>query len=189
LKVPVRTPLDFMISQENPMRLNHSASRFATTTFVLAAVLATSGCSWFHKENKLYAGDPMSRPLEVPPDLDLPQTEGAMAVPGGAVAASATAPSAPGPTVANGFTMAGSRDDVFAKVGEALGKVEGLTIASRAPALGAYDVSVAGSNFLVRVNTVEAGVYVSAVDPRGEPATGEAAMKVIAAVKAALGGN
>ena len=172
------------------MRLNQSASRFATTAFVLAAVLATSGCSWFHKENKLYAGDPMSRPLEVPPDLDLPQTEGAMAIPGGAVAGSATASaSASAPRVANGFTVAGSRDDVFAKVGDALGKIEGLTIASRAPALGAYDVSVADSNFLVRVNTVEAGVYVSAVDPRGEPATGEAPMKVIAAVKAALGGN
>jgi uncharacterized lipoprotein len=179
-------PLDFTMSQENPMRLKQSASRFATTAFVLAAVLATSGCSWFHKENKLYAGDPMSRPLEVPPDLDLPQTEGAMAIPAGAVAGSATAAA---PRVANGFTVAGSRDDVYAKVGDALGKVEGLTIASRAPALGAYDVSVEGSNFLVRVSTVESGVYVSAVDPRGEPATGEAPMKVIAAVKAALGGN
>lgn len=171
------------------MRLNHPASRFATTALVLAAVLATSGCSWFRKENKLYAGDPTSRPLEVPPDLDLPRTDGAVAVPGASATASATASAAPVAGVSNGFTVAGSRDDIFTKVGDALGKIEGLTIASRAQLLGVYDVAYAGSNFLVRVSAVDAGVYVSAVDPRGQPATGEAPAKAIAAVKAALGGN
>jgi len=175
------------------MRLNHSASRLAgraaTTALVLAAVLASSGCSWFRKDNKLYAGDPMSRPLEVPPDLDMPRTEGAVAVPGAPVTASATASAAPVAGVSNGFTLAGSRDDVFAKVGEALGKVEGLTVASRAQLLGVYDVAYEGSNFLVRVSAVDAGAYVSAVDPRGQPATGEAATKAIAALKTALGGN
>jgi uncharacterized lipoprotein len=179
------------------MRLNHSASRsasrVATTVLVLAAVLATSGCSWFRREDKLYAGDPTSRPLEVPPDLDLPRTEGAVAVPGASATtsatASATAAAAPVAGVSNGFTVAGSRDDVFAKVGEALGKVEGLTVASRAQLLGVYDVAYEGSNFLVRVSAVDAGVYVSAVDPRGQPATGEAPTKAIAALKAALGAN
>ena len=54
--------------------------------------------------------------------------------------------------------------------------------------LGTYDVSYAGSNFLVRVTKVESGVYVSAVDPRGMPATNDAATKLVAALKAALGG-
>jgi uncharacterized lipoprotein len=186
------------------MRLNHSASRsasrVATTVLVLAAVLATSGCSWFRREDKLYAGEPMSRPLEVPPDLDMPRTEGAVAVPGASAApgaapaaasatASATAAAAPVAGVSNGFTVAGSRDDVFAKVGDALGKIEGLSVASRAQVLGVYDVAYEGSNFLVRVSAVDAGVYVSAVDPRGQPATGEAATKAIAALKAALGAN
>jgi uncharacterized lipoprotein len=171
--------------------LNTSASRVAATALVMAAVLATSGCSWFRKENKLYAADPMSRPLEVPPDLDQPHTEGAMAIPSGVVTASGTAPAAAAPVagVSNGFVVAGSRADVFPKVGDALGKVEGLTIASRAELLGVYDVSYEGSNFLVRVNSVESGAYVSAVDPRGQPATGEAPSKVIAALKAALGVN
>ena len=160
-------------------------TRFATTALVLAVVLATSGCSWFHKKNKLYAADAMSRPLEVPPDLDLPRTEGAVAVPG----ASATASAAPVAGVSNGFIVAGGRDDVFAKVGDALGKIEGLSIASRAQLLGVYDVSYQGSNFLVRVSTVEAGSYVAAVDARGQPATGEAATKAIATLKSALGGN
>ena len=77
---------------------------------------------------------------------------------------------------------------MFAKVGDALAAIEGVTIASRAQLLGTYDVSYEGSNFLVRVTTVDAGVYVSAVDPRGLPATGEAPAKLIAALKAALGG-
>ena len=65
---------------------------------------------------------------------------------------------------------------------------EGVTIASKAQLLGTYDVSYEASNFLVRVTKVEAGVYVSAVDPRGIPATGDAATKLIAALKTAIGG-
>ena len=45
-----------------------------------------------------------------------------------------------------------------------------------------------GANFLVRVSKVDAGTYVSAVDPRGLPAAGEGPAKVLAALKAALGG-
>jgi uncharacterized lipoprotein len=168
---------------------SRSASRAATTILLLAAILATSGCSWFRREDKLYAGDPTSRPLEVPPDLDMPRTEGAVAVPGASATASATASAAPVAGVSNGFTVAGSRDDVFAKVGDALGKIEGLSVASRAQLLGVYDVAYEGSNFLVRVSAVDAGAYVSAVDPRGQPATGEAPTKAIAALKAALGAN
>ena len=169
------------------MRLNGSKTRFATAALVLVAIAATSGCSWFHRKNKLYAENAQSRPLEVPPDLDLPRTDAAVAVPGAPAMASAT----PAPTagVSNGFTVTGNRDETFAKVGEALGKIEGLNVASRAQALGAYDVAYEGSNFLVRVTATEAGTYVSAVDPRGMPATGEAPTKAIAALKAALGGN
>ena len=112
-----------------------------------------------------------------------------MAIPAGGapVASSTSAPAAP--VLANGFTVAGSRAEVFPKVGDVLGQIEGLTIASRAELLGIYDVSYQDNNFLVRVNTVEAGAYVAAVDPRGQPATGEAPSQVIAALKAALGGN
>ena len=77
---------------------------------------------------------------------------------------------------------------MFNKLGEALAAVPGVTVASKAQLLGAYDVSYEGSNFLVRVNEVDGGVYVSAVDPRGLPAAGEAPVKLIAALKTALGG-
>lgn len=170
------------------MHPNTSSRRLAALVLVLVLVTTAtlSGCSWFRKESKLYAQDAQSRPLEVPPDLDLPRTDAAVSVPGTPAVASATAPAA---GVSSGFTVSGSREQTFEKVGEALAAIEGLTIASRAQLLGAYDVNYGGSNFLVRVSATDAGAYVSAVDPRGLPATGEAPAKVIAALKAALGGN
>ncbi len=147
------------------------------------AMLGVTGCKWFRKGNPDYAMSAETRPLEVPPDLNLPDTAGAMKLP--PTAAQAATPSAA--SSATGFNVAGTREEVFAKVGDALGGIEGLTIASRAQLLGSYDVAYEGSNFLVRVVGVEAGAYVSAVDPRGLPAVGSAP-KLIAALKAKLGG-
>ena len=166
------------------MRIASSFSRPLALAVLAVAVLGVSGCKWFRKDS-VYAQSEETRPLEVPPDLNLPNTAGAMKLPqssaqvasqGGAVSS------------ATGFNVAGPRDEVFAKLGVALGEIEGLTIASRAQLLGTYDVSYEGSNFLVRVVGVEAGTYVSAVDPRGLPAAGEAPAKLVAALKAKLGG-
>lgn len=172
------------------MRLNVSMGRVVVGSVVLAAVVAGSGCGWWRNSNKLYADDVASRPLEVPPELD----RAAAAPNAGSATASGLAGSAqPKPAgaavAASGFTVSGTRDDTFTKVGDALAKVEGVTIASRAQLLGAFDVNYGGSNFLVRVAAVEAGAYVSAVDPRGVPATGEAPAKLIASLKDALGGR
>lgn len=149
------------------------------------AMLGVTGCKWFRKGNPDYAMSAETRPLEVPPDLNLPNTAGAMKLP--PVGAQAATQGAVAATSATGFNVAGTREEVFAKVGDALGGIEGLTIASRAQLLGSYDVAYEGSNFLVRVVGVEAGAYVSAVDPRGLPAAGSAP-KLIAALKAKLGG-
>ena len=176
------------------MRTSISMSRAAVAGLLVVGLLGASGCNWFRKGDPLYAKSAESRPLEVPPDLDLPRTDGAMgAAPAGSITASGQA--AAGPTAvassatAIGFTTIGSRDEVFTKVGDALGAIEGVNVASRAQLLGAFDVNYGGSNFLVRVSAVEAGTYVSAVDPRGMPATGDAPAKLIAALKASLGGN
>lgn len=181
------------------MSASVSPIRAAVAGLLVVGLLGATGCSWFRKGDKLYAQSPESRPLEVPPDLDLPRTDGAIATPGGSVTASgqaATAPVAAAPAAPAsaapagvGFTAAGSRDDVFNKVGEALAAVEGVNVASRAQLLGAFDVNYEGSNFLVRVSAVEAGVYVSAVDPRGLPATGASPAKLIATLKTKLGSN
>jgi len=158
---------------------------------VVAAAMATSGCHWFKRGNP-YSQSAQTRPLEVPPDLDKPNTEAAMQAPEAPQSVTrssmTTAPASQAQASASGFTVAGERDDVFNKVGSALAATEGVTIASKAQLLGTYDVSYQGSNFLVRITKVDAGVYVSAVDPRGMPDAGDAATKLIAALKTAIGG-
>ncbi len=166
--------------------------RTAIATALVVAVIGASGCRWFRKGDDLYAQSPESRPLEVPPDLDQPDTSGAMKMPPTAAAGgSVTRSSMPAPAASTGsntgFTVSGERDAVFAKVGEILATTTGATVVSKAQLLGTYDVDYEGSKFLVRVTKVDAGTYVSAVDPRGLPATGEAPAKLIAALKAGLG--
>ena len=167
------------------MRQSVRLSRAAVAALVVAGV--ASGCSWFRKDDGVYALPQEQRPLEVPPDLDRPRADPAMQLPVTASSMGAATPVASG-TAPSGFTVPGNRDELFNKVGDALGAIEGLTIASRAQLLGAYDVNYREQNFLVRVTAVEAGVYVSAVDPRGLPAAGEGPAEVIAALKTALGG-
>lgn len=164
-------------------------SRFAVRALSLAllAIATTVTATGCFKRGARgdYALAPEMRPLEVPPDLTLPNTAGASQVPALASAARPAQPAAAQPAQ-GGFTASGSRDEVFGKVGDALATVEGVTIASRAQLLGSYDVAYEGSNFLVRVVGVDAGAYVSAVDPRGLPATDPAAIKLLGALKAKL---
>jgi uncharacterized lipoprotein len=161
---------------------------------ILPAIAATTlvvglaGCSWFSKDSPYQLAED-ARPLEVPPDLDRPTTEGAMEIPGQTASTSVMRSSLGQPSAAqaaSGFTIAGDREDVFARVGTLLAATPGVAIASSAKVLGVYDVGYEGSDFLVRVSDGQGGVYVSAVDPRGVPATGAAALKLIAALKAGL---
>jgi uncharacterized lipoprotein len=167
-------------------------SRVLVLAVAASMVVATSGCHWFGKRSSPYQQGESTRPLEVPPDLDHPNTEGAMQVPETGTQSVTRSTMTPAPqsvqASATGFTVAGDRDQVFDKVGTALAATDGVTVASKAQLLGTYDVSYKGANFLVRVTKVDAGVYVSAVDPRGMPASGEAAMQLIAALKTAIGG-
>ncbi len=166
--------------------MHHSNTAFRALSLALLAVATTVTATGCHRGARGdYALAPEMRPLEVPPDLSLPNTSGASQVP---ALASAARPSQASQPAQGGFTLSGSRDEVFGKVGAALESTNGVTIASRAQLLGSYDVAYEGSNFLVRVVAVDAGAYVSAVDPRGVPATGEAAVKLMAELKAKLGG-
>jgi len=170
-------------------RITLSRSTLVAVPAALLLAASVSGCHWFKKDTG-FEKTGEARPLELPPGLDAPDTAGAMLLPdakpmsvtrsslgGGASAASGS-----------GFTVAGDRDAVFAKVGDALAKIQGVTIASKAQLLGAYDVDYGGAKFLVRISKTDAGSYVSAVDPRGMPASGEAPGKLLAAIKAAIGG-
>ncbi len=176
------------------MRQTHpSHSRALRPLFVAVVVvvaIGTAGCHMFSRKHSVYSQSAASRPLEVPPDLDRPNTEGAVQVPSTDTSSvtRSTLPAASQNT-AYGFLVSGDRDDVFNKVGTTLAGTTGLTIVTKAQLLGTYDVNYQGANFLVRVSKVAAGVYVSAVDPRGVPANNEAATRLIAALKASLGAS
>lgn len=173
------------------MRHSPTPFRILAVTVLATAVIAASGCSFFRKGSSLYSGPPESRPLEVPPDLDQPNTDGAMKLPPVDGSVSRSALPSPAPAAAantTGFTVPGDRDAVFAKVGAVLASTDGVTIASKAQILGTYDLDFDGSKFLLRVTKVDAGSYISAVDPRGLPAPGDGPAKLIAALKASMGG-
>src|SRR5690554_4476118 len=173
--------------QENMMSPRPLVLRTAALSALAVAVLAASGCGWMRKDHALHAVAPENRPLEVPLDRDRPGTAGSMAVPEASATRSGMEPASAG-AGATGFAVAAERDAVFEQVGQALAATEGLTVVSSAALLGTYDVNYEGSNFMVRVASTEGGAYVSAVDPRGQPAQGEAARKLVAALRAQLGG-
>ena len=154
----------------------------AVPLVAIALVTTLSGCHWFKKKNELYTQRVETRPLEVPPDLDRPSADKAMALPSVSTASIAAAPAA----VSTGFAVAGDRDAVFAQVGDVLAATSGVVVANKAEILGTYDVDYLNEKFLVRVTKAGEGAFVSAVDPRGLPPEGEAAGKLIAALKAAL---
>ena len=161
-------------------------SRTAAFAVLAVAVLATAGCSWFHRgDTAAYRNSPESRPLEVPPDMSQPDTSNAMALP---PADGSVMRSQVGAQPVGGFLVPGQRDAVFAKVGDVLAATPGVAIASKAQLLGSYDVSYEGSDFLVRLVQNGDNVQVSTVDPRGIAANGPAQQKLLAALKAALGG-
>ncbi len=165
-----------------------SSGRIAAIASLAVAVSLTAGCSWFKKDNEAYKLSGEARPLELPPEFSRPDTSGAMALPSqGALASETATRSTPSAQSGTGFTVAGERDAVFARIGELLQATEGLTIASRAALLGAYDVNYQGENFLVRASESGDNVYVSAVDPRGLPQTTPGASALLAQLKTALG--
>ncbi len=163
-------------------------SRMAVASLVLLSLAATSGCGWFRKTNELYAQSPESRPLEVPPDLDRPRGDVIPGAPGsGSLVATATPAATAGAPIS--FTTTGTRDEVFSKVEAALAGIEGVQVTSRAIGLGVFDVNYQGSNFLVRVGEVGSAIQVSAVDPRGLPASGGAPTQLIKALESAITGG
>lgn len=168
------------------MRLSPRATRVVAVLAVAALVTGVSGCRMFGKKSELYTQSSETRPLEVPPDLDRPSLDRAMALPETSVSASGMNKAGGSSAAPIGFNATGERDAVFARVGDVLAATDGVKIASKAQILGTYDVSYMGSDFLVRITKVGNGAYISAVDPRGLPPTGEAPTKLIAALKAAI---
>lgn len=161
------------------------AARIAIVVAMSAAVIGASGCSWFRKKD-LYSMDTDQRPLEFPPAFDAAEAERSLATSASGSVTRSSLSGAGSAARTLGFNVPGDRASVFARVGELLGATPGLTIASRAQLLGAFDVDYEGQKFLIRISEASSGSNVSAVDPRGQPADNAAASKVIDALRAAL---
>lgn len=163
-----------------------SLIRTATVAVLAAGVIATSGCSIFRSKDNVFAQPAETRPLEVPPDLDRPGAEPA-AAPSSVSRSQIGSPASAAQQL--GFAVAGDRDAVYQRVGQALEATPGASINSRAELLGSYDVNYQGSSFLIRVvQQGEGRAFVSAVDARGVAPEGEAAASLIASLQAMLGG-
>jgi hypothetical protein len=164
------------------------AARVALLVAISVAVFGTSGCSWFRKKD-YYSAEESQRPLEFPPAFDAVEAERSLATTASGSVSRSSLPGAAQSGRSLGFSVSGDRASVFGRVGEALTGISGVTIASRAQLLGAYDIDYQGAKFLIRITEAEGRSTVSAVDPRGLPADNDAAAGLIAALRQALGGN
>ena len=153
-----------------------------TSRLVLAGAIAlalgsAAGCSWFkHKSD--YQKSVENSPLEVPPDLTLPDTSGSTQLPpasslGGAATTAASA----------GLMVPGSAKDVWAKLGDILGGLNGVTITGKAEALNSYDLSYQGQSFLLRVEDVDGQSRLSAISPDGQVISGGSVGALLRAIK------
>lgn len=152
---------------------------------VLALASASTGCSWFKSKSKSdYSASRESQPLEVPPGLNLPDTSGATALPS---VSGATGTGSRG-GVASDITLPGNAATNYPRIGSALEGIDGVVINGRAEALGSFDVTYQGENFLVRVQD-SAGASASrmiALSPDGRILTRGPAAALLAAIKAKL---
>lgn len=152
---------------------------------VLAAT-ALSGCSWFRREPD-YLSSTESRPLEVPPDLVLPSSTGALQVPpasGSSAVPGEAPPAALG--AGEGFTIADSPESAFRRVGIALERIEGVSSSKAVAALNAFEVGFGGESFLVRIAPNDGNVRIDAISPDGRPLTSPAARQLLGALRTRL---
>jgi hypothetical protein len=141
----------------------------------LAIVVASTGCGWLKNKTHYQDSREMS-PLEVPPELDRPDTSSATALP---VASSAGPPS----SALNAGRLAMSAAEAYPKVGEILAATPGVVVNGRAEALSSYDVSYKGESFLLRVLDATGGSRLVALSPDGRMLTTGSAAELIAAIK------
>jgi uncharacterized lipoprotein len=151
---------------------------------VVVALASTSGCHWvkhkFSSKND-YSTSPESRPLEVPPDLNAPDTSNAMAIPSASGLSSSGAVTGEG-----GITVAGTASETWPKVGEILGSIDGVVLNGRAEALSSYDVSYQGQDFLIRIEDVSGKSHIIAISSNGQVLRAGPASVLLATLKSKL---
>jgi uncharacterized lipoprotein len=167
--LPQRTHL-----QENCMSIRQQSARAALASALAVAMLASSGCHWFHRGNADYQKSVENRPLEIPPDLDKPTVDQSMQIPSGTSGMQRGVSSAPpaASSIAPGgdasFIVTDTPAGAWTRLGNSLGHVDGVTITQRAQLLNSYEVQYKGATFLLRVNAEGAASRVNAVGADGQ---------------------
>ena len=140
------------------------------------AVLASSGCSWLRAKTH-YADSKEANPLEIPPDLDKPDTSSATAMP---AVSSVAAPAANG---SSDGRLSVPASEAYPKIGELLANTAGVTVNGKAEALQSYDVTYKGESFLIRVLDASGGSRMVALSPDGRMLNTGVAAELMADLK------
>ena len=149
--------------------------RLTTGVAMIAIVVAVSGCGWI-KSKTNYQSSREGNALEVPPDLDRPDTSSATAMP---VASTAGPPLA----AINAGRLAMSAAEAYPKVGEILATTPGVVVNGRAEALSSYDVTYKGESFLLRVLDATGGSRMVALSADGRMLNSGNAAELMASIK------
>jgi uncharacterized lipoprotein len=165
------------------MNSNFHLPRSLLLGAVVVALMSATGCHWvrskFHTTSD-YSKSPESRPLEVPPDLNAPNTSNAMAIP------SASGLGAGGVVGEGGFIVAGTASDTWRKIGTILPGINGVVVNGQAEAMSSYDVGYQGQNFLIRVEDVNGQSRVIAISANGQILRAGPASVLLATLKSSL---
>ena len=171
---------------------------------LILMIALTAGCGWFGGNKRKVAAyelAPEARPLELPPDLDMPMANPEMVIPVVPPGPVGTGPAPPirgvgtpaaaaaaGVTIAGvtDFTLEDSKANAFRRIGLALGRVEGVHTASSSELLGTFEVQYLGQDFLIRIEEAEVGVRVDAVTTDGREISTGPASQLLAQLKQRL---
>ena len=195
------------------MTVVRSSLRPLLSGIVVAALLTQGGCVYLRAKfgnSAIYEDAVQSRPLEVPPGLDMPSTAGATTIPDvgpGAEAAAAAAEAefaaaqAPGrPATAaaqdagaiavagvDSFMVADGIENTWRRVGIALGKIDGVTVGESSQLLHGHEVTFQGVTMLVRVEEAGGQSRVVALGADGQPLRSGPATQLLGLLKERLG--
>lgn len=173
------------------MTASSSTLRPLLIALVGVALLSQSGCVWLRAKfanTAVYEDSDQANPLEVPPDLDAPNTAGAMVIPDvNANPMTTGAPAAAAAVATDGFVLGDTVDSTFRRVGIALAKIDTVVMGDSTSAANTHAITFQGQPMLIRVEAAGNGARVFAVSADGTPLTGGAAATLLSTLRTRLG--
>ena len=192
------------------MSIRHFPVRVALASALAVAVLASSGCHWFHRGgNSDYQKSVENRPLEIPPDLDKPVVDASMQIPSGnrgtstvtprsvppaapsiaPVSSSTPIPASTAPSAGSdaSFTVTDTPAGTWTRLGSALAHIDGVAITQRAQVLSSYEVRYKGATFLLRASIEGTASRVIAIGTDGQVTHSAEANELLGLLHARIG--